>query len=86
MMVGMHPSTSAAVDCPLARGLRANTYSRALHRACLIVGGVGPLAAQLKVQEAALRNWLEGVGEPPLEIFLATVEILLLNAGDAGRA
>jgi predicted transcriptional regulator len=52
----------------------------------VIVGGVGPLATQLKVSEAALRSWLEGNDEPPLEVFLATVEILLLNAGDAGRA
>jgi hypothetical protein len=85
-MAGMRPSTSAAVDCPLARPARANTHSRALHRACVIVGGVGPLATQLKVSEAALRSWLEGNDEPPLEVFLATVEILLLNAGDAGRA
>ena len=82
----MRPSASPAVDCPLAREARGSTYARALHRACLIVGGIAPLAAQLGVRDAALRGWLEGDGEPPLEVFLATVEILLLNAESAGRA
>jgi len=85
-MVAMRPSTSAAVDCPPAGPSRANTYSRALHRACLIVGGVAPLAAQLKVAEESLRRWMNGDDEPSLDVFLATVEILLLQADEAGRA
>ena len=86
MILVMRPSASAAVDCPLVRGPRATTYSRTLHRACLILGGITQLALQLRVAEGALRAWLEGEGEPPMEVFLAAVEILLLAAGDAPRA
>lgn len=86
MMETMRPSTSAAVDCPLARASRLNTYARAMHRACLIVGGIAPLAGHLKVSETALRGWLNGVDEPPLGVFLAAVEILLLHADEARRA
>ena len=86
MMGVMRPSTSAAVDCPVSRDSRASTYARALHRACVIVGGIAALAAQLRVAEPALRGWLDGSEEPPLSIFLAAVEILLLDADQAGRA
>ena len=85
MMVGMQPSAAAA-DCPLAKPSRQSTYARAMHRVCVIVGGVAQLAGHLKVSETAVRAWLNGVEEPPLDIFLASVEILLLHAGDAGRA
>lgn len=82
----MRPATSAAIDCPLAREARSSTYARALHRACLIVGGIAQLAAQLTVEEAALRAWLNGDDDPPHHVFLAAVEILLLDDQDAGRA
>jgi len=82
----MRPSTSAVVDCPLALPSRQNTQVRAMHRACLILGGVAQLADHLKVAETALRGWLAGIEEPPLEAFLAAVEILLLHADNAGRA
>lgn len=85
-MEAMRPSASPAVDCPLAQPSRQTTYARAMHRACLIVGGVEPLAAHLSVSEAALRGWLNGTDEPPLEVFLATVEIILLHSDNAGRA
>ena len=62
------------------------TYSRTLHRACLILGGVPQLAAHLRVGETALRAWLKGEGEPPLDVFLGAVEILLLAADAAPRA
>lgn len=82
----MRPSASAAVDCPLAQPSRRNTYARVMHRACVIVGGVPALAAQLKVSEIVLRGWLTGTDEPPLDLFLATVEIILLHSDNAGRA
>jgi hypothetical protein len=86
MIAAMRTSASLAVDCPMAPASRSDTYARALHRACVIVGGVGQLAAQLKVPEADLRRWLKCEGDPPLDVFLATVEILLLSADEAGRA
>jgi hypothetical protein len=83
----MRPSASSpAVDCPKAPASRSDTYARALHRACVIVGGVEALAAQLKVSETELRAWLEGEDDPSLEVFLAAVEILLLSADPAGHA
>ena len=85
-MAAMRPSASPAVDCPKAPASRSGTYARALHRACVIVGGVDALAAQLKVAEAELLAWLKGEDEPPLEVFLDAVEILLLSAGEAGHA
>lgn len=57
-----------------------------MHRACVIAGGVGQLASHLKVSESALHGWLKGTEEPPLDAFLAAVEILLLYTDSAGRA
>jgi hypothetical protein len=54
---------------------------RALHRACVILGGVAPLAAHLKMAESTVRTWLAGLEEPPEAAFLSTVEIILLDAG-----
>lgn len=86
MMHSVRPSIAAAADCPLAPASRRTTYARAMHRACLIVGGVEPLAAHLKVSEAELHAWLNGIEEPPHAVFLAAVEVLLLGSDDAGRA
>jgi hypothetical protein len=52
----------------------------------VILGGVPALAGHLKVSETALRSWMNGIDEPPLDVFLATVEILLLHSDNAGRA
>lgn len=53
---------------------------RALHQACLMLGGPAQLAAHLQVSEYALNTWLEGREEPPESVFLAAVEIILLAA------
>jgi len=74
----------ASADCPSAAPSRRTVYARALHRACLIVGGVAPLATQLNASEAAVRSWIEGIDEPPESAFLGAVEILLLHA-EEGR-
>jgi hypothetical protein len=80
-MIGlMRISPSAAVDCPLAPPSRETTYARALHRACLVLGGLAQLASHLKVSDYAVRTWLEGREVPPDNIFLAAVEIILLAA------
>jgi hypothetical protein len=73
------------VDCPQPPPSRQSTYARALHRACLILGGVEELARHLGVSDAAMRSWLEGRDEPPQMVFLAAVEIVLLHL-DAGSA
>lgn len=82
----MRESATARVECPVASPSRATVYARTLHRACLIVGGVPQLSAQLNVSPVSLVGWMEGREEPPLGVFLGAVDILLLNAAAAGRA
>jgi len=76
----MRTGASRAADCPTAAPSRRTVYARAFHRACLVLGGVPQLAAQLSAPEAAVRSWIEGIEEPPEASFLAAVEILLLDA------
>jgi hypothetical protein len=82
----MPAGVSAKVDCPLPVPSRQTTYARTLHRACLILGGVVPLARHFGVSETALRSWLEAHEEPPQMVFLAAIEIILLHLDQAGAA
>jgi hypothetical protein len=82
----MRTGATASTDCPSAAPSRRTVAARALHRACLVVGGVAALAAQLKTSEAAVRSWIEGIDEPPESAFLAAVEILLLHVEEGGTA
>ena len=66
--------------------MRETTYARALHRACLILGGASQLASHLGVAEAALQGWLEGRDDPPQMVFLAAVEIVLLHLEKSGAS
>jgi hypothetical protein len=78
-------SGAAAMNCPLTPPEQATVYAKALHRACLIVGGIEQLATQLRVPKELLERWIRGEGEPPQGIFLAAVEIILLYAAQPGR-
>ena len=82
----MTQSSAAARDCPLAPSEYASVHARALHRACLILGGIGPLARQLNVLEADLRRWMSGERQPPEAVFLQAVEVLLLYASSQGQS
>jgi hypothetical protein len=82
----MRASASAAADCPVAAPSRETTYARALHRACLILGGLAQLADHLKVPDAQLQSWLQGREDPPESVFFAAVEIILLYAEDVRGA
>jgi len=79
-------TSTAKVDCPAAPPSRQTTPARALHRACLILGGVAPLARHLGIPEATLRDWLEGRDDPPQMVFLAAVEIVLLHLEQPGTS
>lgn len=79
-------SAARKVDCPAAPPSRESTYAKALHRACLLVGGADKLAARLGIPEATLRSWMEGREDPPEEVFLAAVELLLLQLEQPGKA
>ena len=70
---------TAKAECPTAPPSRESTQARALHRACLILGGAAQLAAHLGVPEPTLQAWLEGREEVPQMVFLAAVEIVLLH-------
>ena len=81
--------TSAAKntdDCPTAPPARRTTYAKALHRACVVMGGASELAQRLDVPEVSLRDWMEGREEPPEAVFLAVVDLLLLYLEHPGRA
>lgn len=75
----------AALDCPLAPLPHASVFVRALHRACLVLGGVQVLARHLDVPELQIREWLTGVAEMPQPVFIAAVEIVLLHASGGTR-
>jgi hypothetical protein len=81
----MRDFAAAAKDCPLAPPGDASVYSRALHRACLVLGGIEQLAKRLEVSDGDLRRWLGGE-QPPEHVFLQAVEIVLLHAEGGGRA
>lgn len=84
MIARMAAPVPANTDCPHPAPSRESTYARALHRACLILGGVGELSKHLGVSEAGLRSWLEGRDDPPQMVFLAAVEIVLLHLDGTG--
>jgi len=76
----MRQFSAAAQDCPLAPPQHASVHSRTLHRACLILGGIGQLARHLEAAEDELRRWMGGERQPPEAVFLRAVEVLLLYA------
>jgi hypothetical protein len=67
---------------------QSTVYSRTLQRACEILGGVGPLADHLHVDKAELARWIDARAQPPTDVFLLAVDLVLLHAdrGRGGRA
>ena len=74
----MHEPASSRTDCPALSKSRASVYARTLHRACELLGGRDALARHLGVPAAALERWIGDIETPPLEIFLAAVDVVLL--------
>jgi len=74
-------------DCPPLSASRVTVFARTLHRACEVLGGLEPTSRHLGVSTASLTRWIGGVEQPPLDVFLAAVDVVLLAAepGD-GRA
>jgi DNA-binding transcriptional regulator YdaS (Cro superfamily) len=56
-------------------------YARTLHRACEVVGGLDALSRHLGASNAAITRWIGGFEQPPLDKFLAAVDIVLLADG-----
>ena len=82
----MRELSAAAKDCPIAPPARTSVHARALHRACLVLGGADKLAKHLEIPEADLQGWLRGDEPPPERVFLAAVEIVLLHAEEPGQS
>lgn len=68
-------------NCPLAPPPQVTVFTRVLHRACQILGGVEALAAHLKVSRTMLHRWLEGEDDPPAGVFLKAVDLILPTWG-----
>jgi hypothetical protein len=68
-------------ECPLAPPPRVTAYTRVLHRACQILGGVEKLASHLRVSVVLLHRWLEGDDVPPSNVFLVAVDLVLPTWG-----
>lgn len=68
-------------ECPMAPPPRVTVYTRVLHRACQILGGVAQLAAHLRVSAVLLHRWLEGDDVPPANVFLVAVDLVLPTWG-----
>jgi hypothetical protein len=81
----MRDSSAAARECPLAPPQHASVQSRALHRACLIVGGAEELAKRLEVSLPDIERWLRGEEPVPERAFLHAVEVVLLHAAGGPR-
>jgi hypothetical protein len=72
--------------CPPLSKTRVTIYARTLHRACEVLGGMDALSRHLNVPPAALERWIGGAEPPPLDVFLAAVDVVLLGAEPgAGR-
>jgi hypothetical protein len=51
-------------------------YTRTLHRAVSICGGVSALAHRLAVSADDLTNWLDGHFPPPLNVYFAALDLV----------
>ena len=76
----MPEPVSQRVDCPPLPKSRVTVYSRTLHRACEVLGGLDVLSRQLNVPGPTLARWIGGLEQPPLDAFLKAVDIVLLAA------
>jgi hypothetical protein len=77
--------TSTRAYCPPLSKSRVTVYARTLHRACELLGGLDALSRHLGVPAATLARWIGGLEEPPVEAFLAAVDIVLLGAEPGGN-
>jgi hypothetical protein len=69
-----------AVECPPLSKSRVTVYARTLHRACELLGGLDALSRHLNVPGPTLARWIGGLEQPPLDVFLKAVDIVLLAA------
>jgi hypothetical protein len=86
MICDVHEPAPRRNDCPPLSKTRVTVYARTLHRACEVLGSLDALSRHLDVPAPALARWIGGVEPPPLDVFLAAVDVVLLAAEPgAGR-
>jgi hypothetical protein len=78
------PASTRAYCPPLSKS-RVTVYARTLHRACELLGGLDALSRHLGVPAVTIARWIGGVEEPPVKVFLAAVDIVLLGAEPGGN-
>ena len=76
----MQPPASTRSECPALSPTRVTVYARTLHRACEVLGGAEALSRHLDVSIPTLTRWIGGVDDPPLDVFLKAVDVVLLGA------
>ena len=76
----MPEPVSQRVVCPPLSKSRVTVYARTLHRACEVLGGLEATSRHLRVSASMLTRWIGGAEPPPLEVFLAAVDVVLLGA------
>jgi hypothetical protein len=85
-IISMMETQKSTAGCPVPLPSLRTVYARTLHRACEALGGIEQLATHLKVAAAAIALWVEGWEEPPLDVFLGAVDIVLLHIAETGPA
>jgi hypothetical protein len=55
----------------------ATVHARTLKRAADICGGEEQLAAWLRVTPRHLNRWIEGLAQPPTDVFLRAVDLVV---------
>lgn len=73
----MRNQATNEAGCPVAPILQQTVYTKTLHRACQVLGGIPQLATHLRVSMRELDLWLKGREVPPQGVFLAAVDIAL---------
>ena len=66
--------------------MATTVYTRTLHKAAELIGGRRKLARHLRVPLAELEKWLTGGKEPPIAVFLKTVDLVLDETAPNGGA
>jgi hypothetical protein len=71
--------------CPQADATKTTVYARALHRACVLLGGIHQLALHLDVSDEQVEEWLDGNDDPPMDVFLVAVDVVLADSNRTKR-
>lgn len=66
--------------------MASSVYSRALQKACDLLGGGKKLARLLRVPVSDLERWIADEAKPPLNVFLRVVDLIIDETGAAPDA